>query len=105
MKILEPILSDSSSVQKAPSASETKKKIERSRAEGAPSSGDKVELSGVQDQMSAIGSAAKTDPGVRSQKVEEIRQKIQDGSYRPAASQIAEAMVRDALMYSKWGGT
>lgn len=102
MKIQNPLLSDLNNVQKTSGSGESRRKAERRAAGGGE---DRVELSNAGEQLSGLRAALVDASDVRMEKVERIKAEIESGRYHPDAGQIADAMVRDALQYSKWGLT
>jgi flagellar biosynthesis anti-sigma factor FlgM len=83
----------SSSVGGQPSATE---------AQGGGSLGgvlgeDQAELSGTHVQVQALTAQALQFPEIRQQKVNALRQVVEDGSYQPSSGQIADAMFTHML--------
>lgn len=100
MKIENQILSDTGKVQgnkDVKSVGEAKRKKEA----GAAATGDRVSVSASQGQISAIKSRLAEIPDVRVQTVERLRDAVEKGNYRPDAGDIAEAMVREAILYER----
>ena len=71
----------------------------RRPAAGRTGSGDKVELSPQARQISALSEAAAALPEIRSERVEELRLAIAEGTYRVDPKQVARAILdfEDAL--------
>jgi flagellar biosynthesis anti-sigma factor FlgM len=53
---------------------------------------DQAQLSGSHLQVQVLASQALQFPEVRQEKVNALRQVVQDGSYRPSSTQVADAM-------------
>lgn len=53
---------------------------------------DQAELSGAHEQVQALTAQALQVPEIRQEKVNALRQVVQDGSYQPSSGQIADAM-------------
>ena len=58
---------------------------------------DQAELSGTHAQVQALTAQALQFPEVRQDKVNALRQVVDDGSYQPSSGQIAEAMFTHML--------
>lgn len=63
---------------------------------GAPGA-DQAELSGAHLQVQALTAQALQFPEVRQEKVNALRQVVEDGGYQPGAGQVANAIF-DHLM-------
>jgi flagellar biosynthesis anti-sigma factor FlgM len=58
---------------------------------------DQAELSGSYGQAQALTAQALQFPEIRQEKVNALRQVVEDGSYQPSSSQIANAMFTHML--------
>jgi flagellar biosynthesis anti-sigma factor FlgM len=58
---------------------------------------DQAELSGAHIQVQALTAQALQFPEIRQEKVNALRQVVQDGTYQPSSDQIADAMFRHML--------
>lgn len=66
-----------------------------SAGSGVSSSGlgeDQAQLSGMHVQVQALAAQAAQLPEVRQEKVSALRQVVLEGSYRPSADQVAQAI-------------
>jgi flagellar biosynthesis anti-sigma factor FlgM len=59
---------------------------------------DQAELSGTHAQVQALTAQALQFPEIRQEKVNALRQVVQDGSYQPSPDQIAGAMLTDIMV-------
>jgi negative regulator of flagellin synthesis FlgM len=66
-------------------------------ASAGQAEGDKVELSARAKQVQAASKLAQAFPDVREDRVAEIRNQIESGTYRIDAGKIAAAMLKEAL--------
>ena len=53
---------------------------------------DQAQLSGLHVQVQALAAQASQLPEIRQEKVSALRQAVLDGSYRPSADQVAQAI-------------
>lgn len=61
---------------------------------------DQAELSGTHIQVQVLTAQALQLPEVRQEKVNALRQVVQDGTYQPSSDQIADAMFTHMLQPS-----
>lgn len=59
---------------------------------------DQAELSGTHIQVQALTAQALQFPEVRQEKVNSLRQVVQDGTYQPSSGQIADAIFSEMLV-------
>jgi negative regulator of flagellin synthesis FlgM len=59
---------------------------------------DTVVISETAKRIQAAQSLLETTPDVRSEKVAEIKRRIEDGTYEIKPDQIAEKMIRESLL-------
>lgn len=60
-------------------------------------SDDKVELSSRAMDLKQLHAQASATPDVRTEKVEEIKMKVDNGTYQIDTEQIAEKLIEDSL--------
>jgi len=63
----------------------------RASSSGAPGE-DQAQLSGTHIQVQVLAAQALQFPEVRQEKVNALRQVVLNGSYRPSANQVADAV-------------
>lgn len=69
----------------------------RSSKAGSSQSSDKVNLSSEAKLRAAAHAEASSAPGVRAEKVAELREQVRNGTYRIDDRKTAENLVRDDL--------
>ncbi|MBO8138207.1 MAG: flagellar biosynthesis anti-sigma factor FlgM [Desulfotomaculum sp.] len=57
--------------------------------------GDSVELSKTARETARYRAELKNMPQIRQEKVQDIKQRIESGTYKPSAEKIAEGMIRE----------
>jgi negative regulator of flagellin synthesis FlgM len=83
-----------SQVQVKPKTEELSEKDPRQQAIKS----DTVVISETAKRIQAAQSQLETIPDVRSEKVAEIKRRIEDGTYEIKPDQIAEKMIRESLL-------
>jgi len=83
-----------SQVQVKPKTEELSEKDPRQQAIKS----DTVVISETAKRIQAAQSLLETIPDVRSEKVAEIKRRIEDGTYEIKPDQIAEKMIRESLL-------
>lgn len=61
-------------------------------------SGDRVEFSARSREMQKIYEALQTTPDIRSEKVAEIKKRIEEGQYRVDSETLAEKIIKESLL-------
>ena len=61
------------------------------------SSEDKVELSSQATDLKKMQAAAMAQPDVRTDKVEQIRMKVENGTYQSYHEDVAERLIQEAV--------
>ncbi len=56
--------------------------------------GDRIELSRTAKQIAGLADRARELPDVRNEKIAEIKQRLDDGTYRAAPRDVARAILR-----------
>lgn len=79
------------------SASSVSGELPATGAAGGVLGEDQAELSGTYAQVQALTAQALQFPEIRQEKVNALRQVVQEGSYQPSSSQIAGAMFAHML--------
>lgn len=74
------------------------KKAEVKHKAGGPVRGDTLEISPEARKVQSYRGMLDEIPTVREDLVASLKQRIQDGSYRPDSEKIAAGMVRDRLL-------
>ena len=64
------------------------------KTSGTPNVEDKTSLSGDTLNISSLAAQAMTAPSIRQDKVEALRQSIQNGDYKVEPDQVAQAILR-----------
>lgn len=100
MKISDQLLTETKKVAGGKDANAATK---RKRVEGRGETGDRVSVSASPTQISEIRAQLDAVPDVRAEKVEQLRAAIGNGTYKPDASDIADAMMREAMFYEQRG--
>lgn len=80
--------------------SETYKKNRTNKPEGkgTPKSGDKVNLSKEAQELKQIYKTLKKTPQVRTEKVKQLKQAVQQGTYQVNGDKVAEKMLEGAIL-------
>jgi negative regulator of flagellin synthesis FlgM len=73
------------------------KRIYPSEAVSAPARQDKLELSPQAQEMQAVRQKIASLPDVRSDRVEQVKDQIKNGSYQVDSSAVAEKMLQRSL--------
>ncbi len=66
--------------------------------EGKTSSGDRVEFSARSKEMQKIYEILQASPDVRSEKVADLKRRIEEGRYRVDSEGVAEKIIRESLL-------
>ena len=61
----------------------------------APKTTDSVSVSERGAALGELAAKAENLPDVRQEKIDQLRSQVQSGNYRPAAADIADAMLKD----------
>ena len=61
----------------------------------APKTADSVNVSERGAALGELAAKAESLPDVRQEKIEKLRAQVQSGNYRPAAADIADALLKD----------
>ena len=56
---------------------------------------DRAEISARAQEIAAYRARLTTMPGIRQDKVAELKAQIKDGTYQPSAEKIAEGLIRE----------
>ncbi|MDI6761921.1 MAG: flagellar biosynthesis anti-sigma factor FlgM [Thermodesulfobacteriota bacterium] len=67
-------------------------------ADAKTASGDRVEFSTRSREMQKIYEVLQTTPEVRSDKVSEIKKRIEDGQYRVDSETLAEKIIKESIL-------
>jgi flagellar biosynthesis anti-sigma factor FlgM len=59
---------------------------------------DQVELSDMTREVEHLSGMVSTEPDVRAERVSEVSQKIADGRHHPTEKEVAESLVKSAVM-------
>jgi flagellar biosynthesis anti-sigma factor FlgM len=83
-------------------AAETDRSSTSNTQAAAPSGGygvgdDQAELSGTQVQVGALAAQAMQLPEVRTERVQALRQAVQEGNYSPSAESVAGALLTEMV--------
>lgn len=78
---------------KADSSSST----ESGKAVGSQSAGEKIAVSNLGKEVAKIHEELKKTPEVRDEKVQELKEKIDDGTYYVTSERIAEKVLQDII--------
>lgn len=81
--------------QGAGKASRAETSVSDNGAKTSPSSTDSVSLSGTAQAMSRLESKIQSSPEVDMEKVEQIKQSINEGNYSPDPEVIASKLLED----------
>lgn len=84
--------SKSDKVDKSSSASESGKETTSSQA-----ASDQISVSDLSREISKIHEEIRNNPDIRPEKVREIREKIEDGTYYVSSDEIAGKIIDDIL--------
>jgi len=67
-------------------------------ADAKTASGDRAEFSARSREMQKIYEVLQTTPEVRSDKVSEIKSRIEDGRYRVDSETLAEKIIKESIL-------
>lgn len=85
-------------VGQAHSAQSAEKHQKPGEANAKAHSGDRVEFSARSREMQKIYEVLQSAPDVRSEKVSEIRKRIEEGQYRVDSDALAEKIIKESLL-------
>jgi len=85
-------------VTQAHSAPLAEKPQKPGEVEGKMSSGDRVEFSARSKEMQKIYEVLQASPDVRSEKVADLKRRIEEGRYRVDSEAVAEKIIRESLL-------
>lgn len=72
--------------------------IDREEGEQVRASGDSMEISDEARQIHNIAAGMEEVPDIREDRVQELRQQVQSGSYEVDAEQVADSMLEQIEM-------
>src|SRR5262249_22328939 len=78
--------------------SERQARVDRQERQNAPAKSDRLELSIRGREIQQLDSLIQSSPDVRTEKVEQIRSAIADGTYNVKAEQIADKIISGNLI-------
>lgn len=90
-------ITDNQTLAKTVKISDTRPVQSRSDSPSPARRGDRVSLSPQAQELRNAQKALDAIPDIRTEKVEEIKARIADGTYRIDSEQIAAKMIREAL--------
>lgn len=101
MKILDTSLNGAGGVstKKTASSGNAKKARSDTAAPQAGGHGDRIEVSSVGGQLGVLRGQLDNIPDVRVDLVRELKAKVEAGEYHRDATDIADAMIKDALKH------
>lgn len=85
-------------VGQAHSAQPAEKNQKPGEADSGTRSGDRVEFSARSREMQKIYEILQKTPDVRSEKVAEIKRRIEEGQYRVDSEALAEKIIKESLL-------
>lgn len=88
---------DKSGKAKVASTSSESKNSESSAASG----GEKVAVSNLGKEIARISEQVKASPDIRTEKIQELKSQIEEGSYNVSADDIAGSIINDILNQGK----
>ncbi|MTI80220.1 MAG: flagellar biosynthesis anti-sigma factor FlgM [Firmicutes bacterium] len=71
------------------------KKTNQTNNENIKSKGDSVEISKTAKETAKYQAEMKKMPDIREDKVRELKERIENGTYKPSVEKIAEGMIKE----------
>jgi len=100
MKISDPYLQNTrmSYVNQANGPNQPEKSPASREAKETPPSGDRVDLSAQSKEMQKIHDVLQATPEVRTDKVAQYKERIEEGEYQVGSEDIADKMLKESLL-------